>query len=227
MISINYNSFEHLDEIKKQKIINAGFSVFAEYGYAKASVEDIVRLAGISKGSLFYYFKSKQNFFNYLYDYCTELMKKTINSPGPDGRPSYMQYTDFFERLNAIQLLKMKANLQYPQMAAFIKKVIFDTSAEAQEAISNIIRKNTADSITDFMKGLDLSRFKDGVDPMMVLQLLIWSSEGCVNQIQMQTLASSGQRQAEPDFEKVVELYYKYVELFRNNFYKEEYIRSQ
>lgn len=224
MILISYESFENLDDSKRQSIINAGFSVFAEYGYTKASVEDIIKKAGISKGSLFYYFKSKQNFFNYLYDYCGKMMEMAIDSPGTDGSPSYMVYTDFFERLNAIQLLKLKANSNYPQMANFIKKIVFDTSAEAQQAITNIVEKYSVDRIREFFKGLDYTKFKDGIDPMMVMQLLIWCSEGCLNQIQLEDKAMKGLSQTAPDFEKVIKLYFKYVELFRKNFYKEEYV---
>lgn len=224
MITIRYESFENLDEEKKQKIINAGFSIFAEYGYTKASVEDIVKLAGISKGSLFYYFKSKQNFFNYLYEYCIKIMLKTINSPGPDSMPAYMKYTDFFDRLNAIHLLKMEANSQYPQMAGFIKKIVFDSSAVAQQAISNMLGQYSADSISKFFSGLELSKFKDGIDPRMVMQLLIWCSEGCLNQIQLQNKSVKGKTQSTEDFEKATELYFKYVDLFRKNFYKDEYL---
>lgn len=221
VIFISYESFENLDHNKKQCIINAGFSVFAEYGYTKASVDDIIKKAGISKGSLFYYFKSKQNFFNYLYEYCGKMMEKAIDSPGPDGSPSYMTYTDFFERLNAIQLLKLKANSDYPQMANFIKKIVFDTSAVAQQAIANIIEKYSGDRIREFFKGLDCSKFKDGIDPMMVMQLIVWCSEGCLNQIQLEDKAMKGLSQSAPDFEKVIELYMKYVELFKKNFYKD------
>lgn len=225
MISINYESFENLDESKKQRIINAGFSVFAEYGYAKASVDDIVKLAGISKGSLFYYFKSKENFFHYLYDYCIKVIKQAVNDPGPDGKPSYLQHTDFFERLNAVFALKMKANLEYPQMANFIRKIIFDSSSEARDALNNLITKYTEESVNLFLTGIDFSKFKNGIDPRMVMQLLIWCSEGCVNQIQIQN-KDVALSKPEADFDKVIELYYSYVDLFRKNFYKEEYLQD-
>ena len=138
VILIPYESFENLEEKKKLSIINAGFTVFAEYGYTKASVDEIVRTAGISKGSLFYYFESKQNFLIYLYEYCGKLMEKIVDSPGSDGSPSYMAYTDFFERLYAIQVLKMKATADYPHMSNFLKKIVFDTSTVVQEAMTNI-----------------------------------------------------------------------------------------
>lgn len=198
--------------------------VFSQYGYAKASVEDIVKTAGISKGSLFYYFGSKKNFFIYLYEYCKDQMEKLVDSPGPDGTPSYLAYTDFFERLNAIQILKMKSTSLYPQMSVFMKKVVFDPSPVVKEELAKIIEKYTKERAMTFFQGIDYHKFKDGIDPVMVIQLLTWISEGLISQIQMEVKLKSTEQNTVSDFEKIVELYYKYVNMFRNNFYKEEYL---
>ena len=213
-----------MDEKKKLNIINAGFTVFAEYGYTKASVEDIVKLAGISKGSLFYYFESKKNFFIYLYEYCGQQLEKIVDSPGSDGVPTYMAYTDFFERLNAIQLLKMKATSDYPQMTNFMKKIVFDTSVIVQEEITKINERYTKERAMAFFQGLDYSKFKEGIEPMMIIQLLTWCSEGCINQLMLEEKMKPDSKKSTPDFDKVFELYMKYVQMFRNNFYKPEYL---
>lgn len=224
MISIPYESFENLEEGKKLNIINAGFRIFAEFGYAKASVEDITKGAGISKGSLFYYFESKKNFFIYLYEYSGHLMEKLIDAPGPDGTPEYMIYSDFFERLNAIQLHKMKIATDYPHMSNFLKKVVFDTSPEIKEELSIINQRYTRERAMAFFQGLDYYKFKEGIDSMMVIQLLTWCSEGCAQQALMEAKMISSSENATPDFNRVVELYNNYVRMFRANFYKEEYL---
>ncbi|MDU6264524.1 MAG: TetR/AcrR family transcriptional regulator, partial [Anaerocolumna aminovalerica] len=90
-----YDRFEKLEEDKKMKIINAGLSVFSENGYVKTSIDKIVELADISKGSLFYYFESKKNFFIFLYAYCTKKMEQLAM----ENETNFMAYTDFFERL--------------------------------------------------------------------------------------------------------------------------------
>ncbi|WMM24802.1 TetR/AcrR family transcriptional regulator [Tissierella sp. MB52-C2] len=48
---------------KKEKIINYAFDLFAEKGYSETSVDDIVKASGISKGGIYYYFKSKEDIF--------------------------------------------------------------------------------------------------------------------------------------------------------------------
>jgi AcrR family transcriptional regulator len=224
VIYISYESFEKLEEAKKQSIINAGFKVFGENGFKKASVEEIIKDANISKGSLFYYFESKKNFYIYLYEYSGQQMEQLIDSPGEDGRPSYMKYTDFFERLNAIQLLKMKHSVEFPYMYDFMKKSIFETEPQIKGRITKINQKYIVERAMLFFQGLDYSKFKDGIDPKMVIQLITWCSEGCANQVMIKNKLNPAAADTVPDFNEIIEMYNSYVRLIRNNFYKEEYL---
>lgn len=224
VIIIRYERFEKLEESKKQSIINAGFTVFGEHGYSKASMEEIVSTANISKGSIFYYFVSKKNFYLYLYEYCGKLIEKSVDVPGTDGMPEYMAYTDFFERLNAMELLKMNFSKNYPNMNKFMKKIVFDTSPEIQGELTKINERYTKERAMAFFKGLDYHKFKDGIDPAMIVTLLAWCAEGCLNQVLLQERMISPSTNNVPDFEKVMQMYHRYVQLFRNNFYKEEYL---
>ena len=70
--------FYQLEPQKKKDIINAGIEYFAKFGYKKASTEDIARRAGISKGLLFYYFKNKETYFIFLYNYAEQLIASKI-----------------------------------------------------------------------------------------------------------------------------------------------------
>lgn len=48
-----------LEKIRREQIVNAAIVTIAENGYLKTSLEDIARDAGISKGIISYYFKTK------------------------------------------------------------------------------------------------------------------------------------------------------------------------
>ena len=51
--------FFDLKKEKQDRMINAALKLFAENGYRRASTDDKVKEAGISKGLLFHYFISK------------------------------------------------------------------------------------------------------------------------------------------------------------------------
>lgn len=59
-------------EAEKKKIIEAGFRCFIKKGYARTSVNDIVKEYGKSKGNLYYYFTNKE-------DILIEMIKKWTN----------------------------------------------------------------------------------------------------------------------------------------------------
>lgn len=47
----------------KNKILQAALACFADKGYHKTTMDDIVAASGLSKGSLYWHFKSKQELF--------------------------------------------------------------------------------------------------------------------------------------------------------------------
>lgn len=222
---MSYDVFENLDEAKRLAIINAGLKIFSEYGYTKSSVDAITKVAGISKGSLFYYFESKKNFYLYLYEYCGNTLEKIVDSPGPDGCPSYMIYTDFFERIEAIQQLKMKCSIDYPHMSDFMKKSVFETAPCVKSEIEKFNTRYTHERAMAFFQRIDYSKFKEGINPMMVIQLITWCSEGCANQAALKYKQKSSDNQLSLIFQEAVDLYKAYMTLFRNTFYKEEYLK--
>lgn len=61
MVKLNINE-KLLTEIQK-KIIYVSTKKFAKNGYQKTSMNEIVAAAGVSKGSLFYHFHSKEELF--------------------------------------------------------------------------------------------------------------------------------------------------------------------
>jgi AcrR family transcriptional regulator len=57
------NRFDNLDPERREAMLAAAAHEFAERGYAGASLSRIIEAAGISKGSLYYYFNDKEDLF--------------------------------------------------------------------------------------------------------------------------------------------------------------------
>lgn len=55
--------FDNLDDDEQEKILRNAGEEFADNGYAQASLNAIIEKAGISKGSLYYYFENKEDLF--------------------------------------------------------------------------------------------------------------------------------------------------------------------
>lgn len=75
-----------LTEKRRSQIIEAAMKVFSEKGLEKARVDDIVEESGLSKGSVYWYFKSKdeiiQAAFDQFFDFDQQGLKMLVDQPG-------------------------------------------------------------------------------------------------------------------------------------------------
>lgn len=70
--------FKELSEEKRMNIIDVSIAEFSKYGYENSSTNRIVQEAGISKGSLFKYFKHKDELFFYILDFVTQELAMSL-----------------------------------------------------------------------------------------------------------------------------------------------------
>ncbi len=88
--------FFELETDKQRKIIDAGISEFATYGFSTSSTNRIVQNAGISKGSLFKYFANKEDFFFFILDaVTTELTDDLDNAAANFSKELFQRVIDY------------------------------------------------------------------------------------------------------------------------------------
>lgn len=61
--SITQPRWHRRPEARPEEILDAAQRVFGESGFARAKLDDVARLAGVSKGTLYLYFDSKETLF--------------------------------------------------------------------------------------------------------------------------------------------------------------------
>ncbi len=79
-------------EERKREILMAALQAFSEKGFDKTTVEDIVRISGLSKGTLYWYFTNKEAIFTELVRFVFEefghgfeaALQQTANDPPPE-----------------------------------------------------------------------------------------------------------------------------------------------
>lgn len=69
---------ENKNSDSRNRIIEAALQEFGEHGYDGASTNQICQAAGISKGLLYHYFKSKENLFLAVCSRCVEDLEKSF-----------------------------------------------------------------------------------------------------------------------------------------------------
>jgi TetR/AcrR family transcriptional regulator len=81
---VSVKAFEKLQETERAKIIQACMAEFAGRGFKNASTNAIVNVLGIPKGSIFYWFSSKDNLYLYLVDLSVNQFVKEFSDLAQD-----------------------------------------------------------------------------------------------------------------------------------------------
>ncbi|WP_139652600.1 TetR/AcrR family transcriptional regulator [Raoultibacter phocaeensis] len=201
--------FFALPEAKRNAIVNAGFRVFARYGYKKASTDEIAREAGISKALLFHYFGSKREYYLYLYNYAIEFLVKALKSMTDRTE------TDFFKICFNAQMAKMKLLAEHPDAMQFALYAYLEGDEEVKgeaDASFGIALEASAQTL---ITRSNAAMFKEGVQVEKVLDIVLWMSEGYMLSRTPEQLA---------DLEAVNDEFLDYLELLKRHFYREEYL---
>jgi AcrR family transcriptional regulator len=148
---------EALPEDKRQKILQASLTEFAEHGYLNASTNRIVQTAGISKGLLFHYFGSKKKLFLYVLDHVikTLISKLSAQSASLKG--------DFFETMWRSSLIKAQIAVEEPQMYHIMYDVYLNLPAEIKDELMQRYGQIFSDQRKAFVKRIDESKLREGL----------------------------------------------------------------
>jgi TetR/AcrR family fatty acid metabolism transcriptional regulator len=86
---------------KREAILRAAIRVFARNGYFNSKVADIAREAGVADGTVYLYFKSKEDILHSIFD-------RTMAEVISEGRAQLEAITDPREKLRRIALLHLE-----------------------------------------------------------------------------------------------------------------------
>lgn len=160
--------FYSLETEKQERIINAALKEFTLSGYDKASTNEIIKEAEISKGSLFNYFNSKKELYLFLFEYVNEIINKIYAEVD-------WKETDLFERLKQVGLIKFRVMKQYPQAFDFLKSVPNENSPEVKTEIDEIKNRFVEGGLGLSYKNIDFTKFRNDMDIEKMMNIITWT----------------------------------------------------
>jgi len=172
--------FNKLDEDKRLAIINSGLEIFSIYGFQKSSTDLIASKAGISKGLLFYYFKNKLSYFEYLFEYSQKMISSSIDMD------TCRKTRDFFEVLECVIDQKYKLLTKYPHILNFIVVAYWSNDKRITDIVNNKVISYDNFNIYEYLDNIDKSKFKNEEDIHKVIEMLSLMLDGYIqNKLKM------------------------------------------
>jgi len=86
-------------EEAKSRILDAANKVFAEKGYHEATMDDIAKHLGVSKGAIYLYFSSKEDLFEAMCKTAPQAFKEILFSSFSDEANPIQSATQFFDKM--------------------------------------------------------------------------------------------------------------------------------
>ncbi len=168
--------FFDLKKEKQDRIINAALKVFALNGFQRASTDEMVKEAEISKGLIFHYFTNKIGLYSFLYDYCTRFMTLEVTSNVSDTE------TDLLVLLQNIIEAQADAMAQYPYIQAFLRRAYTESDAQALEQIYST-RMKYYGMYTQIMQQADMSLIRDDLDVNLIGSMFEYTCDGYLKEL--------------------------------------------
>lgn len=207
--------FKALDKSKQLRILNAAYQEFAEKGYKQASTNKIAREAGIGKGTLFYYFTSKEELF---YDLVEESFR--IADEQCLSKIDFSE-TDFFRRLKQTSELKWAVYQEQPHALRFMAQVFIHMEEyELPEELT--VKRQAAEETWGkiLTENIDFSKFREDIPQETAFNFIRWTIEGyraeLEQRIKMMGLDKLSNQTLDPYYEE----FYGYLETLKNIYYK-------
>ncbi len=194
---------------KRDRIINAALDEFAKVGFEKGSTNNIVKAAGISKGSLFHYFSGKQELYDYLIDFTfTNIIEKIKNNLDWDNQ-------DLIERFRDIGQIKLEFLRNYPSLYKFMTVVYsnigsIDEIKELAETYGAGILNNV------YHENIDYGMIKEGLDKAKTINTIRWGIEKFSEEKFEQYKISS----SEMSMQDIMDSMNEYIDYLKLIFYK-------
>lgn len=199
---------KNMDPEKRDRIINASLEEFGRNTFEKASTNNIVKKAGISKGLLFHYFENKKGLRDYLEGYVIRKVISTLQNELD------WEENDFFNRLKQVAMIKGGLTYKYPYIFDFFTNLIesmdYDTLMKYREDFAPGLMEKI------YTHNIDYSKFKDGLDMEKTMKIINW----VIEKYSMELLETLKRTKGSWDYPKINQEFEEYMDILRKAFYR-------
>lgn len=145
---------------KREKLLNTALKLFVEYGFHGTPTSKIAEVAGVSNGTLFRYFKTKDDLIVSLYIHINEEMNNYLSDKIRSNMDIKERFHDFF-------IYAMLWHLKNQDNHHFIQQ--FNYSPHMALLSTNLSAEKDKLPMSIFKEGFDKNIFKPYPEEMMAM----------------------------------------------------------
>ncbi|HWM85581.1 MAG TPA: TetR/AcrR family transcriptional regulator [Kofleriaceae bacterium] len=153
---------------KRSAILAAALELFMERGYYGTAVPAVAERAGVGAGTIYRYFKSKEDLVNALYRQCKEALAMHVLVGISPTAPPREQFHELWVRLAGFT----RAN---PRIFSFLE---LHHHASYLDDDSRAVERRVLDLATSFVAKLQAAKVVKPISPEVLMAIVYWSFVG-------------------------------------------------
>ncbi|MBS4538636.1 TetR/AcrR family transcriptional regulator [Clostridium sp. D2Q-11] len=155
---------------RKEELINTAMKEFGEKGYRNASLNNILKEVGISKGTFYYHFKNKESLYIYLINMLVDRKIKFFEYNIP--KEAYEK--DLFELLKVYTIVGMKFAKENPYIASFSQTLMSNRDSDINKKVMNDVAGERQDYMVVLInRAYDRGEIRNDLSRNFVSNLII------------------------------------------------------
>ena len=166
---VKKNSTEEKEKNKEQAILEAAEHEFLEKGFEAAKTTKIASLAGVTHAMLHYYYRTKENLFDLVFDKKTRLLKDSLFYAFDNPDIPFLEkvqigiegHFDFIRANSSLPRFVLNEMIYKPKRLKLIekkvKKIAASVSGKISEEIEREVKKGTINPIDPVTLMIDIA----------------------------------------------------------------------
>lgn len=126
------NASHHLDEVR-ERILASAKELFVQQGYKKTTIRQIVEKSGVLTGSIYYFYKNKEDIFQALILSLLRQCVHLINERFREETPAFKYAAMCIVELKAVEINELARESYYE---GYTSKIIFEQMVKHVTAVS-------------------------------------------------------------------------------------------
>ena len=148
----------------KEKIVQAAITTFSKYGYDKTRMDDIAKSAKLGKGTLYLYFKSKEELFYAISENSIKELKEQLSKLFSkkedlvhDAEKFYDQYRNLIHDSEKVSFEMIAESSRNPKL----RKALYEQRMKVYDIVVDYLRRQIEKGF--FRKDMDVNAIASGL----------------------------------------------------------------
>jgi AcrR family transcriptional regulator len=148
----------------KEKIVQAAIATFSKYGYDKTRMDDIAESANLGKGTLYLYFKSKEELFYAISENSIKELKEQLSKLFSkkedlvhDAEKFYDQYRNLIHDSEKVSFEMIAESSRNPKL----RKALYEQRMKVYDIVIEYLRRQIEKGF--FRKDMDVNAIASGL----------------------------------------------------------------